>query len=108
MATRNPANEIEFNSVNFGATISVYNVGGMAVNPETQVAPGEDMELLVEAIQQRGTTIGFGSVTVTAGAPDTHDFNVYVEGSSWEVADLEAAITAITSFSDATVTEAGL
>ena len=101
MATRNPANEIEFGVVNFGATISVFAVA-VATGADAQVAPGEDMEKLVEAVQQRGTTIGFGAF-------DTGAFNVYVEGSSWVAADLEDAVQAIGGvFATATVVDAGL
>lgn len=101
MATRNPANEIEFGVVNFGATISVFAISG-ATGADAEVAPGEDMERLVEVIQQRGTTIGFG-------AYNAGDFNVYVEGASWDAAALEAEVQAIGGvFATATVADAGL
>lgn len=101
MATRNPANEIEFGAVNFGPTISVFAVEG-ATDCGTQVAPGQKMEAVVEAAAQKGTIIGLGSVTgISSDA-----FNIYMEGSSWTASDLETAVAAI--FSGATVTDAGL
>jgi len=101
MATRNPANEIEFGAVNFGASIAVFAVAG-ATGADAQVAPGQAMEAFVEAVQLRGTTIGLGSF-------DSGAFNVYVEGSSWSAAALEAAVQAIGGvFASATVTDSGL
>ena len=87
MATRNPANVIEFGSFNFGATVTVYAVAG-AVGADNQVAPGEDMEKFLEVVAQRGTIIGLGSFA--GGA-----FDVHVENSSWDVAALEAAVQAV-------------
>jgi hypothetical protein len=101
MATRNPANEIEFGAVNFGATISVFAVAG-ATGADAQVAPGQDMEAFVEAAQAKGTMIGLGAEA--SGA-----FNLYMEGSSWTASDLEAAVQATGGvFASATVTDAGL
>jgi hypothetical protein len=88
MATRNPANVIEFGSFNFGATVTVYAIAG-AVGADSQVAPGEDMEKFLEAVSMRGTIIGLGSFN--GGA-----FDVHVENSSWEnAAAVEAAIQAV-------------
>jgi hypothetical protein len=87
MATRNPANVIEFGKFNYGATVTVYAVAG-AAGADAQVAPGEDMEKFLEVVAQRGTIIGLGSFN--GGA-----FDVAVENSSWEVADLEAAVQAV-------------
>ena len=56
MATRNPANVIEFGKVNFGAPISVFALSG-ATGIDAQVAPGEDLEKFLEAVQQKGTVI---------------------------------------------------
>ena len=101
MATRNPANEIEFGKVNFGAPVSVFAVSG-AVGADAQVAPGEDVEAMVEAVAQRGTVLGLGA---EAGGA----FNVYVENSSWTAASLEAAVQAAGGvFAAATVADAGL
>lgn len=109
MATRNPANEIEFGVVNFGATITAINISGLTTDPSTEVSPGEDMEKLMECLQQRGTTIGFGEIKVTTGTPDTYDFNVYMEGSSWSFEDAEAAVQALGGiFAAATVAEGNL
>lgn len=101
MATRNPANEIKFGKVNFGAPISVFAVSG-AVGVDAEVAPGEDMERFVEVVSARGTVIGLG--TESGGA-----FNVYVENGSWEAAALEAEVQAIGGvFAAATVVDSGL
>ena len=101
MATRNPANEIEFGVVNFGAAVTVFAIAG-ATGADTQVAPGEDMEAFIEAVQLRGTSIGLGAYA--GGA-----FNVYVEGSSWTAATLETAVQATGGvFAAATVTDSGL
>ena len=110
MATRNPANEIEFGKVNFGAPISVFAVAG-AAGADAEVAPGMGMERFQEVVAQRGTLIGFGAF-------NGGSFNVYVENSSWDAAALEAEIQAIsyvddlgatvTPFSLATVADAGL
>ena len=97
MATRNPANVIEFGKFNYGATVTVYAVAG-ATGADSQVAPGEDMEKLVEAISMRGTLIGLGSFN--GGA-----FDMAVENSSWaDAAAVEAAVQAIGGvFASATV-----
>lgn len=88
MATRNPANVIEFGKFNYGATVTVYAVAG-ATGADSQVAPGEDMEKLVEAISMKGTLIGLGSFN--GGA-----FDMAVENSSWaDAAAVEAAIQAV-------------
>lgn len=106
MATRNPANEIEFNKVNFGAPVTVYQITDLGTNPDTQVSPNEDVEAVVEAAQQMGTVLGLGAITEAGGV---YTFNMYVENSAWAVADLEAAIQATGGiFSGASVTEAGL
>lgn len=97
MATRNPANVIEFGKFNYGATVTVYTVSG-ATGADSQVAPGEDMEKLVEAIQMRGTLIGLGSF-------NGGSFDVAVENSSWaNAAAVEDAIQAVGGvFATATV-----
>ena len=97
MATRNPANVIEFGKFNYGATVTVYAVAG-ATGADSQVAPGEDMEKLVEAISMKGTLIGLGSFN--GGA-----FDMAVENSSWtDAAAVEAAIQAVGGvFASATV-----
>ena len=101
MATRNPANEIEFGKVNFGAPVTVFAIVG-ATGADSEVAPGEDMEAFVEAVQMKGTVLGMGAF-------DTGHFNVYVENSSWTAHDLQVAVQAIGGvFATATVADAGL
>lgn len=101
MATRNPANEIEFGKVNFGAPITVYAIQH-ASGVHGQTAPGEDLEKFIELAQQMGTVIGLG--TESGGA-----FNMYMENSAWVAADLETAMKALGGvFSTAVLTESGL
>lgn len=101
MATRNPANVIEFGKVNFGAPIAVFAVAG-AAGVDAETAPGEDLERFVEVAAQKGTVIGLGS---EAGG----EFNLYMENSSWAAGELEAAVQAIGGvFAAATVTDGGL
>ena len=87
MATRNPANEIEFGKFNYGATMTSYTVTA-AADVSAQVNPGEEMESILESIAQRGTIIGL-SAHSTGGSV----FTVVVEGSSW--ADAAAVQTAL-------------
>lgn len=101
MATRNPANVIEFGKVNFGAPVSVFAVSG-ASGVDGQVAPGQDLEAALEAAAAKGTVLGLGA---EAGG----SFNLYMENASWSAADLEAAIQAVGGvFASATVADAGL
>jgi hypothetical protein len=101
MATRNPANVIEFGKVNFGAPVTVFAVAG-ATGVDAQVAPGQDLEAALEAAAQKGTVLGMGAES--GGA-----FNLYMENSSWTAADLEAAMQAVGGvFAAATVADAGL
>ena len=88
MATRNPANVIEFGKFNYGATVTVFAIAG-ATGADSQVAPGEDMEKFVELVSMRGTLIGLGSFN--GGA-----FDVAVENSSWaDAAALQTAVQAL-------------
>ena len=91
MATRNPANEIEFGKFNYGATMTSYTVTA-AADVSAQVNPGEEMEAILESIAQRGTIIGL-SAHSTGGTV----FTVTVEGSSW--ADAAAVQTALQALS---------
>lgn len=101
MATRNPNNVIEFGKVNFGAPVSVYLITG-AVGVDQQVAPGEDLEAVLEVASNKGTIIGLGEEN--GGA-----FNLYIENSSWDVADLEAEIQAVGGvFAGSNTVDAGL
>ena len=101
MATRNPNNVIEFGKVNFGAPVSVYLITG-AVGVDQQVAPGEDLEAVLEVASNKGTIIGLGEEN--GGA-----FNLYIENSSWDVTDLEAEIQAVGGvFAGSNTVDAGL
>ena len=101
MATRKPANVIEFGKVNIGAPITVFAVAS-AAGIDGQVAPGEDLEKFIEAVQAKGTVIGLGSES--GGA-----FNCYVENSSWSASDLETAVQALGgTLASATVADGGL
>ena len=109
MATRNPANVIEFgysvkdvhDPLGYGATVTTFSVTG-AAGVDAETAPGEDLERFVEVAAQKGTVIGLGS---EAGG----EFNLYMENSSWAAGELEAAVQAIGGvFAAATVTDGGL
>jgi|TARA_B110000914_G_scaffold176103_1_gene157439 hypothetical protein len=94
MATRNPANEIEFGKFNYGATMTSYTITA-AADVSAEVNPGEEMEAILESIAQRGTIIGL-SAHSTGGTV----FTVVVEGSSW--ADAAAVQTALQALALAT------
>ena len=95
MATRNPANVIEFgysvkdvaDPLGYGATVTTFSVAG-AAGVDAQVAPGEDMEKFVELVSMRGTIVGLSE---EAGGA----FDILVENASWDVAELEAAVQAL-------------
>ena len=90
MATRNPANEIEFGKFNYGATMTSYTVTA-AADVSAEVNPGEEMEAILESIAQRGTIIGL-SAHSTGGTV----FTVVVEGSSWaDAATVQTALQAL-------------
>ena len=101
MATRNPANVIKFGEVNFGASVKVFAIAG-ATGVDAQVAPGQDLEEVIEAAPDYGTVLGLGA---HAGGA----FNLYMENSSWTAATLQTAIQATGGvFATATVSNAGL
>ena len=101
MATRNPANVIEFGKFNYGATMTDFVITA-AADVSGEVNPGEEMEAILEAVAQKGTVIGLGAES--GGA-----FNCYVENSSWDAADLETAVQALGgTLASATVADAGL
>ena len=52
MATRNPANVIEFGKFNYGATMTSYTVTA-AADVSAQVNPGEEMETILGTISKR-------------------------------------------------------
>jgi hypothetical protein len=84
MITRNATNTIEFNTQEFGATISYFSIDtGASLANETN--PGEAVEAIVELIARRGTIVAMG--TESNGA-----FRVAIEGNTWTAGDLEAAL----------------
>lgn len=84
MVTRNATNTIEFNTQEFGATISYFSIDtGASLANETN--PGEAVEAIVELIARRGTIIAMG--TESNGA-----FRVAIEGNTWTAGDLETAL----------------
>ena len=90
MATRNPANEIEFGKFNYGATMTSYTITA-AADVSAEVNPGEEMEAILESIAQRGTIIGL-SAHSTGGTV----FTVVVEGSSCaDAATVQTALQAL-------------
>jgi len=75
MATRNSNNTIDFGTSNFGAPIAFYTIsGGADLSSETN--PGEAMESIIEAIQERGQVVAIG---LQSGGT----FRVAVERSDW-------------------------
>jgi hypothetical protein len=90
MATRNPANVIEFGKFNYGAPITSYTVTA-AADVSAEVNPGEEMEAILEAVAQKGTVIGL-SDHATGGTV----FTVAVENSAWaDASELETALQAL-------------
>ena len=89
MATRNPANLIEFGKFNYGAPITSWTITA-AADVSAETAPGEEMEAILECVSQKGTIIGL-SDHATGGTV----FTVSVENSSWTQADLQAALQAL-------------
>jgi len=91
MATRNPANVIEFGKFNYGATITSWTITA-AADVSAEVNPGEEMEAILECVAQKGTIIGL-SDHATGGTV----FSVAVENSSWaDAAQLQTALQALT------------
>lgn len=90
MATRNPANVIEFGKFNYGAPITQWTITA-AGDVSAEINPGEEMEAILECISQKGTIIGL-SDHATGGTV----FTVAVENSSWaDAAELQAALQAL-------------
>ena len=89
MATRNPANEIEFGKFNYGAPITSWTITA-AADVSAEVNPGEEMEAILECVAQKGTVIGL-SDHATGGTV----FTVAVENSSWTQSDLQTALQAL-------------
>jgi hypothetical protein len=99
MATRNPANVIEFGKFNYGATMTDWEITATA-DISGEVNPGEEMEAVLEAVAQKGTVIGLSNHS-TGGTV----FTVVVENSSWaDAAELQTAVRTVGgNFAAATV-----
>ena len=99
MATRNPANVIEFGKFNYGATMTDFTITA-AADVSGEVNPGEEMEAILEAVAQKGTVIGLSNHS-TGGTV----FTVVVENSSWaDAAELQTAVRTVGgNFAAATV-----
>ena len=99
MATRNPANVIEFDKFNFGGTLTTYTVTADA-DVSAQENPGEEMEKVLGTIAQRGTVIGLSAHSASGTV-----FSVTVEGSSWaDAAAVQVALRGIAgNFTNCTV-----
>ena len=99
MATRNPANVIEFGKWNYGATMTDFTVtAGADISGE--VNPGEEMEKVMETMSQHGTWMGLSAHSVGGTV-----FTVTMENSSWaDAAAVQVALRALGgNFSAATV-----
>jgi len=99
MATRNPANVIEFGKFNYGATMTDWEITA-AADISGEVNPGEEMEAVLEAVAQKGTVIGLSNHS-NGGTV----FTVVVENSSWaDAAELQVAVRTVGgNFATATV-----
>jgi hypothetical protein len=99
MATRNPANVIEFGKWNYGATMTDYTVVADA-DISAEVNPGEQMEKVMEALAQNGTWMGLSAHSALGTT-----FTVTMENSSWaDAAAVQVALRALGgSFTTATV-----
>ena len=99
MATRNPANVIEFGKFNYGATMTSWTITADA-DISGEVNPGEEMEKVMETLTQHGTFVGL-SDHATGGTV----FTVVLENSSWaDAAAVQTALRALGgNFASATV-----
>jgi hypothetical protein len=99
MATRNPANVIEFGKWNYGATMTDFTVTAGA-DISAEVNPGEEMEKVMETMAQHGTWMGLSAHSVGGTV-----FTVTMENSSWaDAAAVQVALRALGgNFSAATV-----
>ena len=99
MATRNPANEIEFGKFNYGATITSWTITA-AADVSAEVNPGEEMEKVMETMSQHGTWMGLSAHSVGGTT-----FTVTMENSSWaDAAAVQVALRALGgNFATATV-----
>mgnify|MGYP001365671899 FL=1 len=87
MATRNANNTIDFGTQFGGSPLTVFDIAG-ATGADSQIAPGQDMEKFVEAVQKLSNFFAIG--TFSGGA-----FKIYLEQSAWTAADLQTEIQAI-------------
>ena len=99
MATRNPANVIEFGKFNYGATMTDFVITA-AADVSGEVNPGEEMEKVMETMSQHGTWMGLSAHSVGGTT-----FTVTMEGSSWaDAAAVQVALRALGgNFATATV-----
>tara|TARA_R110000868_G_scaffold105853_4_gene290652 strand:- start:1390 stop:1716 length:327 start_codon:yes stop_codon:yes gene_type:complete len=87
MVTRNSTNKLEFDTQEWGATVSYFTIDtGTALDNETN--PGEAVEAIVELIAQRGTIMSLGAQAVGL-------FRVAIENNGWSEADLQIALQAL-------------
>lgn len=89
MATRNPANVIEFGKYNFSAPIGSYTVT-TAGDISEEINPGEEMERIIETAAIMGSVVGLSNHS-SGGTI----FTLYIENSSWTAATLQAALGAL-------------
>ena len=88
MVTRNSTNKLEFDTQEWGATVSYFAINtGTALDNETN--PGEAVEAIVELIAQRGTIMSLGAQAVGL-------FRVAIENNGWsDRHNLEIALRAL-------------
>tara|TARA_B110000483_G_scaffold193700_1_gene230571 strand:+ start:1396 stop:1722 length:327 start_codon:yes stop_codon:yes gene_type:complete len=84
MVTRNSTNKLEFDTQEWGATVSYFAINtGTALDNETN--PGEAVEAIVELIAQRGTIMSLGLQVNGL-------FHVAIENNGWSAADLQTEL----------------
>ena len=84
MVTRNSTNKLEFDTQEWGATVSYFAINtGTALDNETN--PGEAVEAIVELIAQRGTIMSLGLQVNGL-------FRVAIENNAWSAGNLQTEL----------------
>jgi len=89
MATRNPANVIEWGKFNLSSSIGSYTVTA-AADVSAEINPGEEMERIIETAALMGSVVGLSNHS-TGGTI----FTLHIENSGWTSATLQTALQAL-------------
>lgn len=89
MATRNPANVIEWGKFNLSSSIGSYTITA-AADVSAEINPGEEMERIMETAALMGSVVGLSNHS-SGGTI----FTVHIENSAWSAATLQAALGAL-------------